>query len=305
MSGDDIPFTEEDLHDLYLWVDSIPISRPKKNIARDFSDGCSVAEILHHFFPKMVELHNYVPSMARARKMANWETLNARVLGKLFFAVSQDEMEDLVTAVPGAIERFLRALRIKISQIKTHQEALHHHNTFAIKEGKEHSQSSPNSSAAAIKKQRTAPSAHSALQMKNENRSRGHADGSSSARIAAREMGRSRADGRHSVRQALLTHPQSRHRNPVEMMDEDDMDDEELGDELVPAKAPGRREKKDNRKLHEGPSYGEQLLDEKGRTIAELKETVSILSEKVMKLEELLRIKDKKLSQYRSAYGRI
>ena len=30
---------EEDLQELYLWVDSIPLSRPKKNIARDFSDG--------------------------------------------------------------------------------------------------------------------------------------------------------------------------------------------------------------------------------------------------------------------------
>ncbi len=30
---------EEDLEDLYNWVDDIPLSRPKKNIARDFADG--------------------------------------------------------------------------------------------------------------------------------------------------------------------------------------------------------------------------------------------------------------------------
>ena len=30
---------EEELQDLYMWVDGIPLSRPKKNIARDFSDG--------------------------------------------------------------------------------------------------------------------------------------------------------------------------------------------------------------------------------------------------------------------------
>ena len=30
---------EEELQELYLWVDSIPLSRPKKNIGRDFSDG--------------------------------------------------------------------------------------------------------------------------------------------------------------------------------------------------------------------------------------------------------------------------
>lgn len=30
---------EESLNDLYSWVDGIPLSRPKRNITRDFSDG--------------------------------------------------------------------------------------------------------------------------------------------------------------------------------------------------------------------------------------------------------------------------
>lgn len=32
--------TENELNDLYNWVDEIPLSRPKKNIARDFADAC-------------------------------------------------------------------------------------------------------------------------------------------------------------------------------------------------------------------------------------------------------------------------
>ena len=35
MSGLD----EEELQRIYTWVDDIPLSRPKKNITRDFSDG--------------------------------------------------------------------------------------------------------------------------------------------------------------------------------------------------------------------------------------------------------------------------
>jgi hypothetical protein len=27
------------LEDLYLWIDNLPLSRPKKRIERDFSDG--------------------------------------------------------------------------------------------------------------------------------------------------------------------------------------------------------------------------------------------------------------------------
>ena len=30
---------DESLQQLYVWVDSVPLSRPKRNIARDFSDG--------------------------------------------------------------------------------------------------------------------------------------------------------------------------------------------------------------------------------------------------------------------------
>ena len=31
--------TEEDIQSLYMWIDDIPLTRPKKNMTRDFSDG--------------------------------------------------------------------------------------------------------------------------------------------------------------------------------------------------------------------------------------------------------------------------
>lgn len=60
MSKMDAPsLTDQEVNDIYTWVDSIPLSRPKKNIGRDFADGVLMAEIVHHYFPKLVELHNY------------------------------------------------------------------------------------------------------------------------------------------------------------------------------------------------------------------------------------------------------
>jgi hypothetical protein len=59
---------DDEIQLVYNWVDEIPLSRSKKNIARDFSDGGKLivinvtvlmAEIVKHFFPKMIELHNY------------------------------------------------------------------------------------------------------------------------------------------------------------------------------------------------------------------------------------------------------
>jgi hypothetical protein len=67
---------EEEMQIIYNWVDEIPLSRPKRNIARDFSDGGKLlyilerkysnfkfivllAEVVKHYIPHLVELHNY------------------------------------------------------------------------------------------------------------------------------------------------------------------------------------------------------------------------------------------------------
>lgn len=54
---------------MYEMVDSIPLSRPKKNISRDFSDAVMMAELISHYKPKLVELHNYPPSNAVNKKI--------------------------------------------------------------------------------------------------------------------------------------------------------------------------------------------------------------------------------------------
>ena len=39
---------EHVLEELYLWIDSLPLSRPKKRIERDFSDGKTSLFFLRH-----------------------------------------------------------------------------------------------------------------------------------------------------------------------------------------------------------------------------------------------------------------
>ena len=58
---------EEELNEIYNWVfrwfiaeiDTINLSRPKKHISRDFSDGVLIAEVVKHYLPNLVDLHNY------------------------------------------------------------------------------------------------------------------------------------------------------------------------------------------------------------------------------------------------------
>jgi hypothetical protein len=61
---------------IYEMVDRVPISRPKKNFARDFSDAVLVAEIIKHYISNLVEIHNYQPAHSKTQKLYNWNTLN-------------------------------------------------------------------------------------------------------------------------------------------------------------------------------------------------------------------------------------
>jgi len=72
------PLSEDDLNNIYNWVDEVPLSRPKKNIARDFADGVLVAEIVHYYLPRLVEVHNYSSAHSTSAKLYNWNTLNRK-----------------------------------------------------------------------------------------------------------------------------------------------------------------------------------------------------------------------------------
>jgi hypothetical protein len=52
-TGNDMDdFDDAELEELYSWIDGIPLSRPKRNIARDFSDGGKYIE--ENSFPQLV-----------------------------------------------------------------------------------------------------------------------------------------------------------------------------------------------------------------------------------------------------------
>ncbi|VDN97509.1 unnamed protein product [Rodentolepis nana] len=104
------------LRDLYSWVDSIPLSRPKKNISRDFSDGVLVAEVVKYFFPKYVDLHNFQSCNKIEGKRNNWQLLNWKVFSKFSFKITDDVVDSLINAQPRTIEKLLLLLRSKFQE---------------------------------------------------------------------------------------------------------------------------------------------------------------------------------------------
>jgi hypothetical protein len=71
--------SDAQLQEIYTWVDGVPLSRAKRNITRDFSDGVLLAEVLHHYFPKDVDIKNYSAANSVRQKLYNWQTLNNKV----------------------------------------------------------------------------------------------------------------------------------------------------------------------------------------------------------------------------------
>ncbi|KAM9070157.1 sperm flagellar protein 1 isoform 2-T3 [Sarcophilus harrisii] len=117
---------EEILHQLYLWVDNIPLSRPKRNLSRDFSDGVLAAEVVKFYFPKMVEMHNYVPANSVQQKINNWIHLNRKVLHKLNFSVPEDVIQKIAQCSPGVVELVLIPLRQRLEEKKQKMQGLAH-----------------------------------------------------------------------------------------------------------------------------------------------------------------------------------
>ncbi|PIK35444.1 putative sperm flagellar protein 1-like [Apostichopus japonicus] len=107
---------DQQLQELYAWVDEITLSRPKRNITRDFSDGVLVAEVVHFFIPRIVELHNYTPANSTMQKMGNWGTLNRKVFTKINFNIPESVIRSICNCKAGVIEVILLQLRQKIEK---------------------------------------------------------------------------------------------------------------------------------------------------------------------------------------------
>lgn len=78
--------------------------------------GILVAEIVRHYLPDMVDMHNYSVSNSFSHKKANWGQLNKRVLCALKLDLPEKVIMDLCNGKPGVVEVLLFQLRLKIDE---------------------------------------------------------------------------------------------------------------------------------------------------------------------------------------------
>eukprot|EP00297_Palpitomonas_bilix_P012312 CAMPEP_0113908654 /NCGR_PEP_ID=MMETSP0780_2-20120614/26308_1 /TAXON_ID=652834 /ORGANISM="Palpitomonas bilix" /LENGTH=315 /DNA_ID=CAMNT_0000904159 /DNA_START=194 /DNA_END=1138 /DNA_ORIENTATION=+ /assembly_acc=CAM_ASM_000599 len=108
--------TPDELKKIYEWIDAAPLSRPRHQIGRDFADGVLAAEVVAHYHPEIVDLHNYSKANSAARKKDNWDVLNKKVFRRMGFQVTKENVDEVINAVPGAVERILKLIKTKMEK---------------------------------------------------------------------------------------------------------------------------------------------------------------------------------------------
>lgn len=82
-----------------------------------------MAEIIKHFLPHLVELHNYSAAHSVSQKTYNWNTLNQKLFKKIGFTLVKKDIDDVVNCVPDTIERILHVLQAHIGSYQQRKQA--------------------------------------------------------------------------------------------------------------------------------------------------------------------------------------
>ncbi|KAH7277039.1 hypothetical protein KP509_39G031300 [Ceratopteris richardii] len=241
--------SNDELPGLYSWVDSIPLSRPKRNIARDFSDGVLAAEVVANYCPKLVEIHNYSAANSLAQKIYNWNTLNIKVFRRLNFSLSKEDIEGVANAEHMAIERVLKLMKYKIAK----------HKPNACRSYKENAKEEMNSSL-----------------------------GSAQGLVSSRSQTKSESSPLQFQSASYLRSSPPRHPSPSKhIISQERQQVCRGGESPLPCSQDTGLEGMQDKDM--------QKELQKDAQIKELMETVELLEAKVMKLEQLVRLKDHKI----------
>lgn len=108
--------TDEDLIILFDWLKSLKLSKEinPRTITRDFSDGTLYAEILKHFFPKFVDLHNFTVTLNPKHKEVNWNTINNKILRKISLQFKSSAIKRIINLEKDFITKHLFNLKERI-----------------------------------------------------------------------------------------------------------------------------------------------------------------------------------------------
>lgn len=105
--------------DVLEWYEEMGLRRRmaalKKNASVAAADAVLVAEAVHHYYPKLVQLHSYTEQNNTAGRLSNWKHLNNKVLKTMRCDLSEDQMMRFASRQSELeMVEYLRELRIRL-----------------------------------------------------------------------------------------------------------------------------------------------------------------------------------------------
>ncbi|KAG7328786.1 hypothetical protein KOW79_006960 [Hemibagrus wyckioides] len=109
--------------EVWKWLQSLELAISPRNIRRDFSNGCLVAEIFSWYFPEDFSLHSYHNGVSLGTKQSNWSQIE-KVLVKRRISLMKESINGTIHCKPGAAEALIQEIYTLLTnrRIQTVQE---------------------------------------------------------------------------------------------------------------------------------------------------------------------------------------
>lgn len=105
----------DELADLYEWLDRVPLSKPRSNVEKDFSDGILAAEIVRFYYPDIVDFRMLRPALSIADRTEQWKLINSEIFNAIGLTVPSHVLAQLSISKSGIAQSFLFNLRMSLA----------------------------------------------------------------------------------------------------------------------------------------------------------------------------------------------
>lgn len=96
------------------WLNSITFSKEIIKYHHDFSDGVLMAELIKFHVPQLVDVHSYIPTSNKNQKRINWNRLNEKVFSKIGFELTENEIENIISAKAEVVKETLKMVYVAL-----------------------------------------------------------------------------------------------------------------------------------------------------------------------------------------------
>lgn len=266
-----------------------------------------MSEVVHNFFPKMVDLHHYSKTNSVDKKKYNWKHLNQRVFKAMGFTIPETDIIAVCNCARGAIEDVLELVQHELAAYQERTKGV-------IPEKKVYSFHKPTASSKSRvnEVEDNAKDFFSPTTFAKRSSSRSSSRSNSRGPSRARSMPATPRNGRTPRSRSGISTPRQgnlkskRTGRSRENRSQTQVHSRQRSRDISPIRERGSGSGSDRSSASSGSGrMGNGVLLKKDEVIKDLNNTVQILNGKVSRLEHLLKLKDQHIENLQTRLSEV